>query len=307
MRGKNKCIWEYLGDWKDATVTDIDYLVQAGADVNREWSEYSAIPLDYRYGSHRCAMHTPLECAVRAENFPVVKYLLEHGANPNVIITNERHYDGGLSRGGGYDYEEIPVFSFALGTGKHAIIDLFFKHGADPYAFYNHLEYFSSKDPRCFPSDHPRSLKARDDFVNRSPVMVAIRMNDVDALKKMLSSPYKVPKRYMEIMSEKISESGCLTPGELYWDAFIDQMTRAERKKLREELATATKQNNRKQADTIIEKLVGKKIGRGGRAEDPLRKRQASEYKSLRRKYSSDTAREAHRTLQERRSRVLGK
>ena len=307
-------------DWKTATPADIKKVIAAGGKVNDVAWEGDASWRDVNYTEH-----TPLELAVRAINVPAVKFLLGQKADPNVVLAS-RSYHWGDS-----DIHDYPLLSTAIRFRNQEIIDLFFAHGADPYAFdptqkpkrvlRNHMHglYVNTNEPLNGWDEHPLSA--------------AIESGNLEVVKKLTSDPYTVS----ETLMQKIETGYPKTDATEYWEAFIDRETRKKRRGLRGQLAEAHRQKDAAKKEEIISKLVGVRptrietgderpplsryfemskkspeereaLRKGKRIPvDPKREAEAEEFKALKRKYDSKTAIAAHKAMKAKRDKLLGK
>ena len=90
-------------------LAEMDRLVRAGADVNAQ-------------GKHKM---TPLLWAFPDNNLPRFKWMLEHGANPNVVVEDEFNTRQNIARGDS-------VTQLACESSFPGYFETVFDHGGDP-------------------------------------------------------------------------------------------------------------------------------------------------------------------------------
>ena len=190
------------------------------------------------------------------------------------------------------------------------MIDLHLKYAKNPFNFHKHITKPTDSTPQQ--RMELEKMLAQCDH----PVMVAIRQEDRETLDKLLA--HELPIHHEKIFKRRflteLDRSGLSLPEGGIWAylyGFWAKKDQAERRILRQKLYEAIKQGDQKQKEEIIEKLAGRKVtnydGTISHREDPLRKQEADEYKFLRRKFDSETARAARRAVQLKRARLLEK
>ena len=259
-----------------------------------------------------------------------MKYLLEHHADPNTIISDRYYHHGDR------EVKDCHIFSLALASKNQEIIDLFFQYGVDPYVFdpsaapKNVLENY--RDGFYVNGPNTREYDRKFEY-ERHPIYTAIKADNLETLKKMTAAPYTVP----EICIQRIfgHETGKYATGaSRYWAAFVDQQQRKARQSLREKLFAAYNKGDRAEQlkiliqlrgfissdkekmtvlidedagdciDEIFEMIDQKRQLREEGIHSP-RDCEAKEYTGLKVKYSSETARVAHKAVLARREQVL--
>lgn len=94
---------EYVDDMRDAIAIAID-----DGDEAQVKKLLEAQPLLLNAPIPNLNSATPLHCAARAGNASIVKYLLEQGANPNVVDDDGNSpYDAALAAGAGQDVIDL--------------------------------------------------------------------------------------------------------------------------------------------------------------------------------------------------------
>ena len=293
-----KLTWENL-DWEKATVEDVKKIIENGGDVNEE--------IRYASGSWRQEHYewrSPLALATLANNKEVVAFLLENKADPNYIICDRHNHWGDTN------WRHQPILSLAIRTKDKEMIDLHLKYANNPFNFATRITKPTDMTPQ-------QRVELEKTLVQCDhPVMVAIRQEDRETLDKLLA--YELPIHQEKIFKRRflteLGRSGLNLPRNGIWAylyGFWAKKDLAERRTLRQKLAEVVKQGDQKQKEEIIEKLAGRKVtnydGTISYREDPLRRQEADEYKFLRVKFDSETARAARRAVQMKRARLLEK
>ena len=220
-------------DWVKATPDDIEKVMQSGGNVNDiGWVS------DVNHFECRYVEHTPLQLAVAARNVPVVRFLLEQKADPNVVLASRHYHWGEL------EVLDYPLLSLALSSKNKEIIDLFFEHHVDPYIF------DPEQKPRRVLQGYTNGYYVNCSVDNRSPrylyadhpLYVALEIDDFDTLKKMTSAPYEVPDACLKGICVSIDAKA---KTERYWVAFQLEKENEKRNKLRAELRGAEDNGDR--------------------------------------------------------------
>ena len=220
-------------DWKKATPADIEKVIQNGGNVNDVAYEGHVYWRDVDY--REC---TPLSKAVEAKNVDVVRYLLEHNANPNVVLARRNWKYGELS------VDDAPIFSGVIKTKNKEIIDLFFEHHVDPYIFdpeQKPRRVLDGYRDGCY-ANYFDNRKSKYSIYEDHPLYVALETDDLDTLKKMTSAPYEVPDACLKGILVK---EDTRAEAERYWVAFQLKKEKEERDKLRAEMRQAVMDKDR--------------------------------------------------------------
>jgi len=286
-------------DWHHVKLADIKKVIQADGDVNDVCWEGC---LDWRRESY--TEHTPLELAVQHGKSIIVKYLLERKADPNVILA--KRYRFGDDR----YIHDFPLFSLALETRNKKIIDLLFQYGVNPYAF-DPTQKPRKTDLCRMGEMYVNSDKPIDCWADH-PIATAIQKDNLDVLRKITSAPYTVPKECVEniaLLRDRVrrSKNPQTQNVSMYWEAFVDQETRKERRNLRQKLAKAHKTGDLVRKKEIIKQLIDsyEKI-QAEKNSLNSRYREAEKYRIIRKEYDSETARAARRAVMAKRAQILG-
>ena len=284
-------------DWKNVKLADIKKVIRSGADVNETgWDGY----IEWRHASY--TEHTPLELAVRSGKSAVVKYLLEHGADPNVVLADRSCYDNDRY------IHDFPLLSAAIETRNQKMIDLLFQYGANPYAFDP-----TQKPKKIYPVCGGGMYINSDQPIGKwteHPIAVAIWKDNLSVLRKITSAPYVVPKACVENITclkpkNKRGEGPKIYDAEKYWAAFVNRETEKERKNLRPKLAIAHKNGDAVLKRQIVEQLL---IPNREEMRNMLNSRydEAERYKKIKREYDYKTAIAARNAVLAKRAQILG-
>lgn len=293
-----KLTWENL-DWEKATIEDVKKIIENGGDVNDE--------IRYASGSWRQEHYewrSPLALATIANNKEVVAFLLENKADPNYIICNRSNHWGDTN------WRHQPILSLAIRTKDREMIDLHLKYAKSPFDFFKRIKIPTDLTPQ-------QRMELEKILVQCDhPVTVAIRQEDRETLDKLLTFelPIHQEKIFKRRFLTELGRDGLNLPQDGIWAylyGFWAKKDRAERIALRQKLAEVVQQGDQEQKEKIITQLAGEKVtnydGTISHREDPLRRQEAKEYKLLRVKFDSETARAAHRAVQLKRARLLEK